>query len=170
MKVPRKVEKHTRDKVYAENDPYLPAKGKGLTGAAICKDCTAVYHNKKWFLDAKLYEQKKKLKNINLVTCPACKKTKENVPNGVVTLKGVFLKEHKQEILNLIHNEDTRSKSYNPLKRIMKINEKGGEIEILTTSAKLAQRIGSILFKAYSGEVEYKKHENAKFMRVEWRR
>ena len=145
-------------------------KGKGLTGAAICKDCTAVYHNKKWFLDAKLYEQKKKLKNINLVTCPACKKTKENVPNGVVTLKGVFLKEHKQEILNLIHNEDTRSKSYNPLKRIMKINEKKGEIEILTTSAKLAQRIGSILFKAYSGEVEYKKHDNAKFMRVEWRR
>ena len=52
----------------------------------------------------------------------------------------------------------------------MKINEKGGEIEILTTSAKLAQRIGSILFKAYSGEVEYKKHDNAKFMRVAWRR
>ena len=74
-----------------------------------------------------------------------------------MTLKGDFLKQHKQEILNLIHNEDARSKKYNPLKRIMKINEKGGEIEILTTSAKLAQRIGSILFKAYSGEVEYKK-------------
>ena len=52
----------------------------------------------------------------------------------------------------------------------MKINEKGGEIEILTTEGRLAQRLGSILFKAYSGEVEYKKHENAKFMRVEWRR
>jgi len=173
MKVPREIgygPSHKRDKVYAENDPYMPPKGKGLTGIAICKDCTAVYHNKKWFLDAKLYEQKKKLKDINWVTCPACKKTQENVPNGVVTLKGDFLKEHKQEILNLIHNEDTRSKTYNPLKRIMKINEKKGEIEILTTSAKLAQRIGSILFKAYCGEVEYKKHENAKFMRVEWRR
>ena len=157
MKITRKVEKHTRDKVYAENDPYLPPKGKGLVDVSICKDCTAVYHNKKWFLDAKLYEQKKKLKNINWVTCPACKKTKENVPNGVVTLKGDFLKEHKQEILNLIHNEDERSKNYNPLKRVMKINEKKSEIEILTTSAKLAQRIGSILFKAYSGEVEYKK-------------
>lgn len=170
MKVPREVGKHTRNKVYAENDPYLPPKGKGLVGISICKDCKAVYHSKKWFLDAKLYEQKKKLKDINWVTCPACKKTKENVPNGVVTLKGDFLKQHKQEILNLIHNEDARSKNYNPLKRIMKINEKGGEIEILTTSAKLAQRLGSILFKAYSGEVEYKKHENAKFMRVEWKR
>ena len=170
MKVPRKVEKHTRDKVYRENDPYLPPKGKGLADVSICKDCNAVYHNKKWFLDAKLYEQKKKLKDINWVICPACKKTKENVPNCVVTLKCDFLKEHKQEILNLIHNEDERSKNYNPLKRIMKINEKKGEIEILTTSAKLAQRIGSILFKAYSGEVEYKKHDNAKFMRVEWRR
>ncbi|MBI2470686.1 MAG: ATPase [Planctomycetes bacterium] len=173
MKVPREIgygPSHKRDKVYAENDPYMPPKGKGLAGITICKDCTAVYQNKKWFLDAKLYEQKKKLKDINLVICPACKKTKENVPNGVVTLKGDFLKQHKQEILNLIHNEDARSKTYNPLKRIMKINEKKGEIEILTTSAKLAQRIGSILFKAYSGEVEYKKHENAKFMRVEWRR
>ena len=106
MKVPREVGKHIRDKVYAENDPYLPPKGKGLADVSICKDCTAVYHNKKWFLDAKLYEQKKKLKDINWVTCPACKKTKENVPNGVVTLKGDFLKQHKQEILNLIHNED----------------------------------------------------------------
>ena len=170
MKVPRQVGKHNRDKVYAENDPYLPPKGKGLADVSICKDCTAVYHNKKWFLDAALYEKKKKLKDLNWVICPACKKTKENVPNGVVTLKGDFLKQHKQEILNLIHNEDERSKNYNPLKRIMKIKESKGEIEILTTSAKLAQRIGTILFKAYSGEVEYKKHDNAKFMRVEWRR
>ncbi len=170
MKVPRAVGRRTRDKVHAENDPYLPPKGKGLVAVSICKDCTAVYQNKKWFLDAEMYKKKKALKDVNWVTCPACKKTKENVPNGIVTLKGDFLKEHKQEILNLIHNEDERSKTYNPLKRIMKMNEKGGVIEIHTTSAKLAQRIGTILFKAYSGEVEYKKHENAKFMRVEWRR
>ncbi|MDN3513664.1 MAG: BCAM0308 family protein [Candidatus Brocadia sp.] len=173
MKVPRELgygPSRKRDKIYAENDPYLPSKGKGLAGVVICKDCTAVYHNKKWFLDAKLYEGKKRLKNINWVICPACKKTKENVPSGVVTLKGDFLKQHKQEIMNLIHNEDVRSKKYNPLKRIMKINEKGDGIEIFTTSAKLAQRIGSILFKAYDGEVEYKKDVNAKFIRVEWRR
>lgn len=170
MKVPREVGKHTRNKIHAENDPYLPPKGKGLAGVAICKGCTAVYQNKKWFLDVKLYEKKKTLKGITWVTCPACKKTKENVPNGVVTLKGGFLKQHKQEIMNLIHNEDARSKKYNPLKRIMKINETGGEIEILTTEGRMAQRIGSILFKAYSGEVVYKKHENTKFMRVEWKR
>lgn len=170
MKVPREVRKHTRDKVYSENDPYLPPKGKGLVGVAICKDCTSVYQNKKWFLDAKMYKEKKGLKRVNWVTCPACKKTKENVPNGVVKLKGDFLKQHKEEIMNLIQNEDERSKKYNPLKRIMKIQDKGSEVEVHTTSAKLAQRIGSILFKAYSGQVEYKKHENAKFMRVEWRR
>ena len=97
------------------------------------------------------------MKNVNWVICPACKKTKENVPNGVVKLKGDFLKQHKEEIMNLIHNEDTRVKGYNPLKRIMKIDEKEGEIEIFTTSAQLAQRIGSVLFKAYSGVVEYQK-------------
>ncbi len=170
MKIPRSVGTHTRNKVYSENDPYLPSKGKGLAAASICEDCTAVYQNKKWFLDAKLYKEKKALKDVKWVTCPACKKTKEHVPNGVVTLKGDFLKEHKEEIMNLIHNEDARSKGYNPLKRIMKIEEKKGDIEIFTTSAKLAQRIGAVLFKAYSGAVEYKKHENAKFMRVAWKR
>ena len=171
MKVPKEFGKpHTRDKVYAENDPYLSPKGSGLQEVAICKDCTAINHKKKWFLDAKLYEQKKKLKDIHWVICPACKKIKENVPGGVVILKGDFLQQHKQEIMNLIHNEDERSKKYNPLKRIMKINEKGGEVEILTTEGRLAYRIGSILFKAYDGEVECKKHDNAKFMRVEWRR
>ncbi|MEP9410594.1 MAG: ATPase [Candidatus Brocadia sp.] len=170
MKKASRFDKHERSAIFDENDPYLPPKGSGLPEVAICKDCTAVYQKKKWFLDPKLYEKKKALKNINWVICPACKKTKENVPGGVVTLKGDFLQQHKQEIMNLIHNEDERSKKYNPLKRIMKINEKGNEVEILTTEGRLAFRIGSILFKAYDGEVEYKKHENTKFMRVEWRR
>lgn len=63
MKVPKEVGKpHTRDKVYAENDPYLPPKGSGLPEVAICKDCTAVYQKKKWFLDPKLYKEKKRRK------------------------------------------------------------------------------------------------------------
>src|SRR3972149_6487255 len=70
MKVPREVEKHARNKVYAENDPYLPPKGKGLVALSICNNCKAVYHNKKWFLDKKLYEEKSKLKDINWVICP----------------------------------------------------------------------------------------------------
>ncbi len=170
MKKSSRFNKHERSAVFDGNDPYLPPKGSGLREVAICRDCTAVYQKKKWFLDPRLYEKKKAQKNINWVICPACKKTKENVPGGVVTLKGDFLQQHKEEIMNLVHNEDERSKKYNPLKRIMKINEKGNAIEILTTEGRLAYRIGSILFKAYDGEVEYKKHENTKFMRVEWRR
>lgn len=165
-----RFDKHIRDELFDENDPYLPPKGSGLPEIAICKDCTAIYHKKKWFFDPKLYEEKKGIKDIHLVVCPACKRTQENVPGGVITLKGDFLKQHKQELMNLIRNEDDRSKKYNPLKRIMKINEKGNEIEILTTSGRLALRFGSILFQAYDGEVEYKRHENLKFVRVEWRR
>jgi len=166
MKTPKNTGKLARDKIHAENDPYMPK--KGLTDFSLCKDCTAVYHNKKWHFDEKLYEEKKSLKDVNWVQCPACKKIKENVPNGVVTLRGEFLKEHKQEIINLINNEDARSKSYNPLKRIMKLDDNGDKIEIFTTSKNLAQRIGTIMHKAYGGEVEYKKDEDPKFTRVEW--
>ncbi|MGQ3685969.1 MAG: BCAM0308 family protein [Candidatus Loosdrechtia sp.] len=162
--------KHIRDRLKNENDPYLPPKGSGLPEVSICQDCTAVYHKKKWFLDSKLYKEKKKLKDVHWITCPACKRIKERVPGGVITLKGDFLKQHKQEIMNLIHNEDEHSKKYNPLKRIMKIDDRGNEVEIQTTTGRLALRLGTILFRAYDGEVEYKKHENWKSMRVEWRR
>lgn len=170
MKKSSRFNKHVRSQIFDENDPYLPAKGKGLPDVSLCKDCSAVYHHKKWFFDAQLYKEKKKSKDIHWVICPACKKTKENVPGGIVKLKGDFFQQHKQEILNLIHNEDERSKKYNPLKRIMKIDDKGNEIEIFTTLGKLAMRIGSILFQAYDGEVKYKKHDNTKFIRVEWKR
>ncbi|MBI3814529.1 MAG: hypothetical protein HY279_08710 [Nitrospinae bacterium] len=105
-----------------------------------------------------------------MVMCPACLKIRDNFPGGVVTLKGDFLKSHEDEILNLVRNEGERSLRDNPLERIMAINKIKGGIEIQTTNEKLAQKIGKAVYKAYSGELEYKWSEQNKFVRVNWSR
>ncbi|MBI3599609.1 MAG: hypothetical protein HY097_03080 [Nitrospinae bacterium] len=52
----------------------------------------------------------------------------------------------------------------------MAINKIKGGIEIQTTNEKLAQKIGKAVYKAYSGELEYKWSEQTKFVRVNWSR
>ncbi|MEK6546191.1 MAG: BCAM0308 family protein [Nitrospinota bacterium] len=150
------------------NDPYIPKGSKHEM--SICKGCHAIYKGKKWFIDEELYKTNIKRKTASVVTCPACLKIKDNFPSGVVTLEGGFLKNHEDEILNLVRNEGDRSLRDNPLERIMSINKNKGRIEILTTNEKLAQKIGKSVFKAYSGELEYKWSEDDKFVRVNWNR
>lgn len=149
-------------------DPYLP-KG-GSHDMALCKQCHAIYHNKRWYLDEGLYAKNIDLPSTVSVTCPACQKIKDNFPGGIVTLTGDFLQEHKKDILNLIKNEEERARGFNPLERIIKISSGSKKMEISTTNEKLAQRIGRKIKKAFSGEVEYKWSQDTKLLRVSWSR
>lgn len=149
-------------------DPYMPKGTKHEM--SVCKGCHAIYREKKWFLDEESYRANVKKKIINIILCPACLKIRDSFPGGVVTLKGDFLKGHEEEILNLARNEGDRSLRDNPLERIMSINKIKGIIEIQTTNEKLAQKIGKAVYKAYSGELEYKWSEDDKFVRVRWNR
>ncbi len=149
-------------------DPYLL--NEGNHDMDICKQCHAIYHNKRWYLDEELYAKNIDLPSAVLVTCPACQKIKDNFPGGIVTLTGDFLQEHKKDILNLIRNEEERARDVNPLERIIKINNDSKKTEISTTNEKLAQRIGRKIKKAFSGEVEYKWSQGTKLLRVVWSR
>ncbi|MEK7314115.1 MAG: BCAM0308 family protein [Deltaproteobacteria bacterium] len=165
MKATKRYSKSTTKKaIDTAKDSYLP-KGS-QKGEAICKGCSAVYQNKRWRM-ADVSE--KKIKRLS-VLCPACKKIKDDFPGGYVTLKGDFLKEHKEEILNLVKNKEERARSLNPLERVMAIKSRKGEIEITTTTDKFAQRLGKILNKAFSGTVEYKWSGDTKVARVIWTR
>ena len=150
------------------NDPYMPKGSKHEM--SICKGCHAIYREKKWFLDEELYKESFKKKTVNMVTCPACLKIKDNFPGGVVILEGDFLKIHEDEILNLVRNEGERSLRDNPLERIMSVDKIKGRIEIQTTNEKLAQKVGKAVYKAYAGRLEYKWSEHNKFVRVNWSR
>ncbi len=159
---------HKRKSMDTTADPYLS--GVGLNGAAVCMKCRSVYQNKRWSIDEELYERKMANKYINNVTCPACKKVKDNYPGGILNLKGDFYYEHEGEIMNLIKNEEQRARVSNPLERIMKIVKTKQGIEITTTNEKLAQRIGKSLNRAYQGNIAYHWSDSNKLLRAVWMR
>ncbi len=157
-----------RKSMDTSHDPYLPKEGG--YDMAVCRRCHAIYHNKRWYIDEDLYQRQIKSKNTSKTLCPACLKIKDGFPGGIVVLRGKFLKGHKEEILNLVKNEEERAMGFNPLERIIDIKEDKGGIEISTTNEKLAQRIGKSIERAYQGKATYKWSEDVKLLRVTWER
>ncbi len=153
----------------ATSDMYLPR--GGAQQLSLCEGCHAVYRNKRWYADPDLYEATRKNPASAEIVCPACLKIRDNFPGGLVTLTGTYLIAHRQELLNLIRNEEERARGFNPLERVMSIRDDGfGKMIVATTNEKLAQRLGRAIKKAFRGEVAYNwSHEN-KLVRVEWER
>ena len=164
MKGPRIVKKKS---INTEKDPYLlKISPKDL---AVCRKCGAVYHDKRWTIGKKAPVVPAGKKAVE-VLCPACQKIKDRFAAGFVTIKGTFVKDHREEILNLVRNKEKRAMYHNPLDRIIEVKEKKGSIEITTTTEKLAQRIGQMIKKSFDGELEYKWSSDVKLARVVWTR
>lgn len=135
-----------------------------------CKKCHAIYHNKHWhFNDDEFKSMQARNKNVTVV-CPACQKIADNFASGIVTLEGSFIKDHQEEILNLIRNEEKRARGLNPLERIIEISAQNHGFQVRTTHEKLAQRIGKRLHRAFSGNVTYQFTKQDKMARVYWNR
>lgn len=150
-----------------EGDPYLSKNPP--RDMSVCGKCHAVYHNKHWILDEELCGEVGKGKSSSIL-CPACQKIEDHFPMGVIHLQGDYLEVHKEEILNLVRNEEKRARGFNPLERIETINDRGGSVSIETTNEKLAQRIGKRLLRAHQGRVRYRWSGDNKFIRVDWER
>ena len=137
----------------------------------VCNECESVYHDHRWYLKEQALEAVRSHREaIGHTLCPACQKTRDKMPGGVVRLMGGFVSAHKEEILNLIRNEGDRAKQINPLERVMEIEATNGSLDILTTNERLAQRIGKAMHKAYSGDVSYVFSRDTKLARVTWHR
>lgn len=163
----RKPQFFKRKAIDTAKDPYLTAADP--KDPSSCRKCGSVYHGKRWvYKDAVPAEMLEKAKPDTL--CPACMKIRDNYAEGFLVLEGDFVKEHREEILNLIKNKETLALSINPLERIISLKEKKGVIEISTTTDKLAQRIGQILSKAFHSEAEFKWSSDTKLARVIWKR
>lgn len=157
---------HIRRNLDTFKDPYLAEQAR--TEIGLCSSCGAVYQHKRWYIDMELNEAQRA--EASKVLCPACRKIADGLPGGVVTLEGTFLRKHKEEILHLVHNEEKRARGFNPLERIIEMDDRNGVLEITTTTEKLAQRIARMVYKAYAGEVDYKWSEDVKLIRAHWRR
>jgi len=152
-----------RDRMVQEtrHDPYQ-AKHK-LPEPTVCPQCGAVFHDGRWQWLARPAGADEEL-------CPACHRIHDGYPAGFVTVEGSFFKQHREELLHLVRNEETRAKAEHPLKRIMQIEDKDDGLLVTTTDIHLARGIGEALHHAYQGELEYHYNERENLLRVVWSR
>lgn len=165
----RKGKRYTvsyKEKPHPKQDPY--AMLKAPKGPVVCRSCQAIYSGKRWYLDRVEASHLLAARTTRTILCPACQKIRDDYPEGIVTLKWPSLRAHEIEIRNLIANVEERAMSINPLERIMKITRVGEDLEVLTTSDQLAQRLGRELVKAYKGRVTTRWAHQDVLARVTW--
>ncbi|MDY6943866.1 MAG: BCAM0308 family protein [Pseudomonadota bacterium] len=143
------------------HDPYK-SKSK-LPEPTACPACHAVYHKGRWqWLDTPPDAQEQ--------LCPACLRVRDGIPAGFLDITGDFLKSHREEILNLIHNTEAQEKKERPLERIMALEETEGKLHLSLTSPHITRGLGEALHHAYQGTLDFHYEEEDILLRVHWSR
>jgi NMD protein affecting ribosome stability and mRNA decay len=145
-------------------DPYLTRRSH--KEPTVCPRCGLVYKKRRWQripdFDPKLAKGQHK--------CPACRKEEDHYVMGIVYIRGDFFKQRRDEIINMVRNEEKKEIGPNPLDRIMGIVEDKDGVRIETTSENLAVHLGRMLYNSYGGDVEYKFSDEQKLARIFWHR
>lgn len=157
----------SRGRSVRNEDPYVQDK---LEEPAVCTVCQAIYRNKRWYLKDREWVELQENERAKEVVCPACLKTDQLYPEGVVTLRGGYLWKHEEEILNILRSTENSAMAKNPLERIMSIKPEGDALVIETTEEKLAEHIGRALHKAHQGALDITWSDNHALCRVTWER
>jgi hypothetical protein len=156
-----------RDQIQDFNNQYIPE--FHYPDDTVCSRCQAVYRHQHWNRDDRRAETLLQ-SGAETVVCPGCKIIEERNPRGIITLSGDYWPQHRQDILNLVRNEEERGIHTNPLERIIDIREEGGNLIIETTNEKLAQKIARSIDKAHSGTLDYHWPDGNHLLRVYWER
>ncbi|BCS53102.1 BCAM0308 family protein [Geobacter sp. SVR] len=138
---------------------------EGIRGTAFC-ECGAVFRSKRWYSGdggAAAPEARR-------LVCPACRRTADDNPGGILFMRGDFFSKHEDELRGLVQQIGQSITHKNRLSRIMKITSEAGGIAVATTDAKLAQKLGRELFKSHHGELNFKWNDKEEAVRVYWSR
>lgn len=129
-----------------------------------CPDCGAIFHGGRWtWGDAPEGAQAHR--------CPACSRIHDRVPAGILVMGGDFLEAHRDEIMNLVRNQELKEKGEHPLERIMAVDDgDGGDTVVTFTGVHLTRAVGEALNRAYEGDLDIQFADSDAVMRVTWRR
>jgi len=141
--------------------------GPGQINIVLCKECGAVYYYKSWHHRLEDYQKLSEDKKIKFTLCPACQMIKDKMYEGQLILKNLP-PDKKEEILNLVKNVGQRAFKRDPLDRIIGIQEKNNQVEILTTENQLAVSIGKQIKRAFKGNLEIKWSHQESTVRIIW--
>ena len=132
-------------------------------GPARCRECGAAYRAGRWSWQAAQPAAR-------ATVCPACRRTREGMPAGYVSLGGAFFREHRDEVLRRVQLCEEAEKKLHPLQRILAVKDEEGGVTITTTGSHLARRIGEALGKSFKGAARFRYRPGDNLLRVTWRR
>jgi len=132
-------------------------------GPARCRECGAAYRAGRWTWQAPQPAARATL-------CPACRRAREGMPAGYVSLGGAFFREHRDEVLRRVRLCEAAEKREHPLQRILAVQGDADGATVTTTGSHLARRIGEALGKSFKGEARFRYRPADNLLRVTWRR
>jgi NMD protein affecting ribosome stability and mRNA decay len=119
----------------------------------ICERCGAVFAHQTWRRGHKATHAL--LVRASWSVCPACEQTRAGEYFGRVLIRGAYAAANEAEIRRRIDNVVARAEFTQPQRKLVSVERGGEEIEVLTTSQKLAHRIVHELKKAFRGRASY---------------
>lgn len=134
-----------------------------LPDPACCPTCRAAYRKGRWTWGAAP-------EGATRHKCPACRRIEDDLPGGYLTLKGDFLRQHRDEILSLVTAREAREKSEHPLQRIIAVRDVADGVQVTTTDLHLARGIARAVQEAYKGELELAFSKDEDLLRATWTR
>ena len=133
----------------------------------MCERCGAVYEHKRW--RAAGGRAAPSLVGARWTVCPACRQQSRAVGLGRVRILGRIGEPAWQAIEQRLRNVAARAQYTQSQRRIVDIAPVAGAIEVLTTSQKLAHRLGRELQKAFGGRARYRWSPDDGALLVQWR-
>src|SRR5262249_20901160 len=133
--------------------PQVALKTPRLREPTFCARCGAVFLRKTWRHSHALNEEQ--LERAEWGFCPACQQVGHQEGQGRLLIKGAAAAASLEIIEQRIQNVAKRAAKTQPERRLVSVDAHDGELEVLTTSQKLAHRLAHELKKAFGGQVAY---------------
>lgn len=136
----------------------VAAEARGGRGSepVLCERCGAVFAKRVWRRSAASRPPVASLAAVAWRTCPACEQVANEEWMGRLVVRGRLAPEQEDAIGKRLRNVAARAEFTQPERRIVSIGRSGSLLEVLTTSQKLAHRLGHELEKAFGGRTRYK--------------
>jgi NMD protein affecting ribosome stability and mRNA decay len=142
-----------RAMVRDDKSPRVVEKTAPPHDPTICARCGAVFLRKTWRNDHKLSDEQ--LERGEWGFCPACLQVSKEEGQGRLLMRGKAVSRDQAAIRRRIRNVAARAAKTQPQRRIVSIESTDGGLDVLTTSQKLAHRLGHELKKLFGGRVTY---------------
>lgn len=143
------------DKRGARSDMSPPVTRKvSFRDPSICDRCGAVYSAKTWRRGRSLSPEL--ADKAAWVHCPGCAQAEAGEYHGRVLVDlPERAKASAEDISSRVKNVETRASHTQPERRIVSTTWNGRQLEVLTTSQKLAHRIAREVAKAFGGKPRF---------------